>query len=101
MPPVPNEFSKRGNNQHQENFQNTNSSISPSTEFLGYHNDQIQHIPYSIQSGSDLEKRLNHLSYQLAQLIQQNHQLLQYLQKRPEQSQTVSTPSGGTVIVRM
>ncbi|SDL94895.1 hypothetical protein [Bacillus sp. OK048] len=103
MSPLPNKFSKRINNQHQESFQDKNSLVYPPTEFLAYHNDQTQHIPYHIQSESDLEKHLKHLSYQLAYLIQQNHQLLQLLQKQkqPEQSQTVSTPSGGTVIVRM
>ena len=100
---------------HQENFQPpnnmslfpnhfaNNSSVYPLTETLAYHKNQMQHIPYHIQPGSDLEKYLKHLSYQLAYLIQQNRQLLQHLQKQkqPEQSQTVSTPSGGTVIVRM
>ncbi|GGH77895.1 hypothetical protein JOD43_001413 [Pullulanibacillus pueri] len=51
----------------------------------------------------DIYSRLNHISSLLHQVIQQNNQLLQYIhaQDTPEQSQTVSTPGGGTVIVRM
>lgn len=98
---------------HQENFQSAknmfpspnhfvnNGLVYPPMETFAYPNNQ-QH-PYHIQSGSDLEKHLKHLSNQLTYLIQLNQQLLQHLQKfkLPEQSQTVSAPSGGTVIVRM
>lgn len=102
---------------HQENFQSPNKMLPmpspdnfannslayPPVKTPAYHSNQMQPIPYHIQSVSDLEQYLKYLSYQLSYLIQQNRQLLQHLQKQklPEQSQTVSTPSGGTVIVRM
>lgn len=49
-----------------------------------------------------MQAQLEHIQQLLVQLIQQNNAILQQLQHQPEQSQMVSTPSGGgAVIVRM
>jgi len=67
----------------------------------GYSYNPMMYTPY-IKSGGDMQAQLEHIQQLLVQLIQQNNAILQQLQHPPEQSQTVSTPSGGgAVIVRM
>ncbi|MCY8231946.1 hypothetical protein [Priestia endophytica] len=80
------------NNQNEQNYSSS-------------HHENFAHPttpPFPYGEGS-LEYRLNYLSYQVQQLIEQNKQLLERLdRKAPEQSQTVTAPSGGgSIIVRM
>lgn len=96
---------------HHENFVHPAAPSFPYGEenyekdYSSSHHENFAHPtapPFPYGEGS-LEYRLNYLSYQVQQLIEQNRQLLERLdRKAPEQSQTVTAPSGGgSIIVRM
>lgn len=68
--------------------------------------NDYQYQPIDISSymkpGMNLKDQVDQIQHLMVRLIEQNNEILRQLQHRPEQNQTVSTPSGGgAVIVRM
>jgi hypothetical protein len=113
-PPFPygeGNYEQNYSSSHHENFAHPTAPPFPYGEgsleqnYSSPHHENFAHStapPFPHGEGS-LEYRLNYLSYQVQQLIEQNKQLLERLdRKAPEQSQTVTAPGGGgSIIVRM
>ncbi|MBT2215717.1 hypothetical protein KK120_07770 [Virgibacillus dakarensis] len=111
VPSSSSQFSETPNHQqYPKGLHKTPNAYEGSHTFTGTHNrsnangyyyNPITYTPYS-EPGFDMKTQLDHIQHLLVQLIEQNNEIIRHLQNPPEQSQTVSTPSGGgAVIVRM